>query len=83
MGWNRNKETQRRLQKAHQQRYRCPIYFDEEKERYIHYYFGKPNKSGRRQWLKRQSNKRIRQNQEVYQEKRKYHRLFDFWWELF
>ena len=47
MSYNRNAETQRRLKKAHQKRYRCPIYFDDEKGRYIRYTFGKAGKSGR------------------------------------
>lgn len=83
MGYKRNAETQRRLKRAHQERYRCPIYFDEEKGRYIHYYFGRAGRGGRRQWLKKQSSKRIRQSKEIYQEKGKYHKHFDFWWELF
>lgn len=83
MGYNRNAETQRRLKKAHQKRYRCPIYFDDEKGRYVRYTFGRAGRTGRRQWLKKQSSKRIRKSTEIYQEKGKHHRHFDFWWELF
>ena len=83
MSWKRNAETQKRLKRAHQKRYRCPIYFDEEKGRYIHYYFGKANAKGVRHYLKQQSSRRIRRSSDVYQEKGKHHRHFDFWWELF
>lgn len=83
MGYKRNAETQRRLKRAHQARYRCPIYFDEEKGRYVHYHFGKPNAKGVRHYLKKQSSRRIRRSSDIYQEKGKHHRHFDFWWELF
>lgn len=83
MGYNRNAETQRRLKKAHQSRYRCPIYFDDEKGRYIRYTFGRAGRTGRRQMLKKLSSKKIRRSSEIYQEKGKHHRHFDFWWELF
>lgn len=83
MGYKRNAETQRRLKRAYQKRYRTPIYYDEEKGRYIHYHFGKANTKGVRHVLKKLSSKRIRRSSEVYQEKGKHHRHFDFWWELF
>lgn len=83
MGYKRNAETQRRLEKAYQKRYRCPIYFDDEKGRYIRYTFGKSSAKGWRHYLKKQSSRRIRRSSAVYQEKGKHHRHFDFWWELF
>ena len=82
MGYNRNAETQRRLKKKCIDRYRVPIYFDEDKGRYIRYTFGKANAHSHRAFLKRQSRRRIRRSAEVYQEKGKHHRHFDFWWEL-
>ena len=83
MGYKRNAETQRRLEKAHQKRYRCPIYFDDEKGRYIRYTFGRASAKGSRAYIKKQSSRRIRRCADVYQEKGKHHRHFDFWWELF
>lgn len=82
MGYNRNAETQRRLKKKYQERYLNPIYFDKEKGRYIRYSFGKSNAKGYRHWLKKQSTRRIRRSSDVYQEKGKHRRHFDFWWNL-
>ena len=36
MGYKRNAETQRRLARRYQPRYCNPIYFDEEKGRWLH-----------------------------------------------
>jgi hypothetical protein len=82
MGYKRNAETQRRLKNKYVDRYRCPIYYDEEKGRYIHYHFGKASAKGYRAYVKKQSTRRIRRSAEVYQEKGKHHRHYDFWWEL-
>ena len=79
MSYNRNAETQRRLKKKYRPCYRCPIYFDDEKERWIHYEL-----CGRRYraYLKRKCNKRVRQTNEVYQQPSKYKRHSNFWNEL-
>ena len=81
MGYNRNAETQRRLKKKYVGRYMVPIYFDEEKGIWRRYYWGKRANSYRAN-LKKQSSRRIRRSGEVYQEKGKHHRHFDYWWEL-
>ena len=79
MSYNRNAETQRRLKKKCNPRYRTPIYFDEEKGRYIRCYF---RSKGYRAFLKKQSVRKIRHSKETYQEKGRHRRQFDFWWEL-
>ena len=81
MGYNRNAETQRRLKKKYVGHYRVPIYFDEEKGIWRRCYWGKRTKSYRT-YLKKQSSRRIRRTSEVYQEKGKHHRHFNYWWEL-
>ena len=82
MGYKRNAETQRRLKNKYVDRYRCPIYYDEEKGRYIRCHFGKASAKGYRAYVKKQSARRIRRSAEIYQEKGKHHRHYDFWWEL-
>lgn len=79
MGYQRNAETQRRLKKKYQPRYRNPIYFDEEKGRWMHYEL---RDRRYRAFCKRLSNRRIRRSNEVYQQKGKYKRHSDFWNDL-
>ena len=81
MGYNRNAETQRRLKNKYVGRYSVPIYFDEEKGIWRRYYWSK-HKNGRVAFLKKQSKRRIRRSKEVYMEKNRHHREFDYWWEL-
>ena len=79
MSYNRNAETQRRLKRRYQPRYCNPIYFDEDKGRWIkcelrdrHY----------RAYCKKQAHRRERRTMEVYQQKGKYKRHSNFWNEL-
>ena len=81
MGYKRNAETQRRLKNKYVGRYQVPIYFDEEKGIWRRYYWSK-GKGGRVACLKKQSKRRIRRSKEVYREKNRHHREFDYWWEL-
>ena len=81
MSYNRNAETQRRLKKKYVNRYRVPIYFDEEKGIWRRYYWGK-SKNSYNAFLKKQSRRRIRRSKNTYQEKNKHHREFDYWWNL-
>jgi hypothetical protein len=81
MGYNRNAETQRRLKNKYTGRYRVPIYFDEEKGIWRRWYWGK-GKNSRVAFLKKQSKRRVRRSKEVYKEKNRHHREFDYWWEL-
>lgn len=79
MGYNRNAETQRRLKRRYQPRYCNPIYYDNDKGRWMHYEL-----CGRkyRAYAKRLANKRVRRNQECFQAKGKYKRVSNFWNEL-
>jgi hypothetical protein len=79
MSWNRNAETQRRLKRRYQPRYRNPIYFDEDKNRWIHYEFREPKY---RAFCKKLANRRARHSNEYFQAKGKYKRTFNFWNEL-
>ena len=79
MSYNRNAETQRRLKRRYQSRYRVPIYFDDDKGRWVHYEFRSPKY---RKYLKRLCNKRARRDIETYQQRGKYKRNFNFWNEL-
>lgn len=79
MGYNRNAETQRRLKRRYQPRYCNPIYFDEEKGRWIHIeYVGRDC----RRMHKRLASKRARKDKEVYQQKSLYKRKNYFWNEM-
>ena len=79
MGYKRNAETQRRLKRRYQPRYCNPIYYDDDKGRWMHYEL-----CGRkyRAYVKRLANKRARRSQECFQAKGKYKRIFNFWNEL-
>lgn len=55
-------------------------YFDERKGRYIQCYFSGNNKYTK--YLKRQSNKAIRRNKDLFV-RSGYKRCFDYWWELY
>ena len=81
MGYKRHAETQRRLKNKYIGSYSVPIYFDEEKGIWRRYYWSK-HKNGRVACLKKQSKRRIRRSKEVYMEKNRHHREFDYWWEL-
>lgn len=79
MSYNRNAENQRRLKRRYQPRYCNPIYFDDDKGRWMHYEL-----AGRkyRAYCKRQANKRARRSKEYFQAKGKYKRISNFWNEL-
>ena len=79
MGYKRNRETQRRLARRYQPRYCNPIYFDEDKGRWIHYEL-----CGRkwRAYCKRLANKRARHSKESFQQPSKYKRTSNFWNDL-
>ena len=79
MSYNRNTETQKRLKRRYQPRYCNPIYFDEEKGRWIHYELRDRHY---RAYCKKQSHKRERRYGEVCQQKGKYKRYSNFWNEL-
>ena len=79
MSWNRNAETQRRLKRRYQPRYCNPIYFDEDKNRWMHYELAGPKY---RAFCKKLANRRARRSKEYFQAKGKYKRTFNFWNEL-
>ena len=80
MSYNRNAENQRRLKRRYQPRYRNPIYFDEEKGRWIHYELAGPKY---RKYIKRKASKRARKDVEAYQQKGLYRKKFYIWNEMF
>lgn len=79
MSYNRNAETQRRLKRRYQPRYCNPIYFDEDKGRWM-----KCEYVGRdcRRMHKRLASKRARKDIEIYQQKGLYRRKNYFWNEM-
>ena len=79
MGHNRNAETQRRLKKKYRPCYCCPIYFDEDKQRWIRCEL---RDRRYRAFCKRQANRRARHSNEVFQQPSKYKRTSNFWNEL-
>ena len=79
MSYNRNAETQRRLKRKYQPRYCNPIYFDEDKGRWI---CAEYRDRKYRAYCKRQATRRARRSAEAFQEKGKYKRAFNFWNEL-
>lgn len=79
MGYKRNAETQRRLARRYQPRYCNPIYFDEEKGRWIHVEY---RDRKYRAFCKRKANRQARRSKECFQAKGKYKRISNFWNEL-
>ena len=51
----------------------APVYYDEEKNRYIRYSY-----SNRSKWLKRSSNKVIRKHKDIPNGKSQYKKLFEY-----
>ena len=79
MSYKRNTETQRRLKRRYQPRYCNPIYFDEEKGRWIKYELCSRHY---RAYCKKLAHRRERRCDEVYQQKGKHKRHSNFWNEL-
>lgn len=79
MSYNRNAENQRRLKRRYQPRYCNPIFFDEDKGRWVHYEL---TGAKHRRYIKRKASKRARQDKEVYQQKRFYRKKFYIWNEM-
>lgn len=79
MSYNRNAETQRCLKRRYQPRYCNPIYFDDDKQRWVHIeYRGRKYRA----FCKKQANRRARHSKETFQEKGKYKRTSNFWNDL-
>lgn len=56
------------------------VYYDDKKERYVR--FSQNRNPGLTKMLRRKSNKKIRQSEDVWNYN-KYRRLYDYWWILY
>ena len=83
MSYRRSKETKRRLKKLNKETENsccAGAYFDEDAKRYVKY--GPNRGSGNTKFLKKRSNKRLRQSKELLNHGC-YKKKYDYWWELF